>query len=110
VLSIDYDNKRLSLGGDVQAASGQYLFGDEANLERPTASHVVANVRGSIRLGPGLTLFAEVQNVFDRRYATFGTFGANDEIELEEAPSASDPRSLGPGAPRRWLFGLRTSF
>jgi iron complex outermembrane receptor protein len=110
LLSLDYDSERLSLGGDVQAASGQYLFGDEANFERPTASYVIANVRGAIRIGRALTLFAEVQNVFDKRYATFGTFGAADEVELEEVPGASDPRSLGPGAPRRWLVGLRASF
>jgi hypothetical protein len=57
-----------------------------------------------------LILFSEVRNVFDRKYATFGTFSEVDEIELDEAPSASNPRAYGPGAPRRWILGLRVRF
>ena len=42
--------------------------------------------------------------------ATFGTFGEVDEIELEEAPGASNPRAYGPGAPRRWQVGVKALF
>lgn len=110
ILSIDYDGDAWALGGDIQAASGQHFFGDEANLRQRTDAYAIANLRGSVRLGGPVTLFGEVRNLFDKSYATFGAFGATDEIELEEAPGASDPRSLGPGAPRRWSMGLRASF
>jgi iron complex outermembrane recepter protein len=106
-LSGDYDADGWQIGGDVQAASGQYLFGDEANLQPGTGSYVVANLRGSVTLAGRVSLFGEVRNLFDRHFATFGTFAATDEIDLDEAPGASDPRSLGPGAPRRWTIGLR---
>lgn len=109
-VAIDYAGEGWSLGGDVEAASGQYLFGDEANLERRTSPYFLANLRGSVRLAGALTMFAEVGNIFDARYATFGAFGATDEVVLTEAPGASDPRSLGPGAPRRFTVGLSARF
>jgi outer membrane receptor protein involved in Fe transport len=99
-----------SLGADLQAASGQYLFGDEANLERRTHANVVANLRASVKVAGPLRLFGEVTNAFDRHYATYGTFSETDQIYLREAPGASDPHSLSPGAPRRWLMGLRVAF
>lgn len=110
IVSLGFDAGAWVLGGDIQATSGQYLFGDEANLQSRTEPYAIVNVRGSARLLGPVTLFGEVRNLFNKRYASFGAFGATDEIELEEAPAASDPRSLGPGAPRRWTVGLRASF
>ena len=94
----------------MQAALGQFLFGDEGNLEPGTEGYVVANLRGSLRLMGPLSLFGEVRNVFDERYATFGAFGDTEEVELEEAPGATDPRSLGPGSPRRFTVGISARF
>lgn len=110
LISVEYSADRWSLGADIQAASGQYLFGDEANLEPRTSPYVLTNLRGSVRLAGPLSLFAEVRNLLDTRYATFGTFSATDEIPLAEAPHAEDPRSLGPGAPRRVTIGLSARF
>jgi iron complex outermembrane recepter protein len=108
-LSGDYIADRWQIGGDVQAASGQYLFGDEANLQPRTGRYIVANLRGSMTLTGPVAIFGEVRNVFNRHFETFGAFAATDEIELDEAPGASDPRSLGPGAPRRWTMGLKVN-
>ena len=110
LIGVEYDTDSWSLGGDVQAASGQFLFGDEGNLEPGTEGYVVANLRGSLRLVGPLSLFGEVRNVFDERYATFGAFGDTEEVELEEAPGATDPRSLGPGSPRRFTVGISARF
>jgi hypothetical protein len=52
----------------------------------------------------------EVSNFFDRRYATFGTFSQTSEVFLAEAPGAANPRSYTPGAPRRWLVGMKAQF
>jgi iron complex outermembrane recepter protein len=109
-VSINYISDRFTLGGDVQAQSGQVLVGDEGNDEAQTSGFAVANLYGSIRLTGPLMLFAGVTNIFDKRYATFGTFSQTSEVDLSEAPDASNPRSLGPSAPRRWLAGLRAKF
>ncbi|MBK6493099.1 MAG: TonB-dependent receptor [Sphingomonadales bacterium] len=109
-ISLDYAGKAFSLGGDMQAQSGQVLVGDEGNGEELTKGFAVANLHGSIRVIGALTFFADVSNLFDKKYATFGTFSQTSEVELSEAPDASNPRSLGPGSPRRWLAGLRMKF
>jgi outer membrane receptor protein involved in Fe transport len=110
ILAADYDGRSFTIGGNLQAQSGQYLFGDEANLQPKVKAFVLADIHGSVRLIRRLSLFAEVTNLFDRHYATFGTFSETEDVFLAEAPDASDPRSLGPGAPRRWKAGLRASF
>jgi outer membrane receptor protein involved in Fe transport len=104
------DRQGWSIGGDLIARSGQYLVGDEANLTPRVPGYIVANLRAGIDILPGVTLFGELRNAFNRKYATFGTFSEVDEIELEEAPGASDPRAYGPGAPRRWYAGLKAKF
>ncbi|ARR56167.1 TonB-dependent receptor [Rhizorhabdus wittichii DC-6] len=106
-LAVDYAGRGWSLGGDMIVRSGQYLVGDEGNDNPRLGGYAVFNLRGSVDLIRGVTLFAELRNMFDRRYATFGTFSEVGEIELEEAPGASNPRAYGPGAPRRWYAGMR---
>lgn len=114
-LTLDYTGnfkagRDWSIGGDLIARSGQYLTGDEANLTPKVPGYLIANLRAGIDLIQGVTLFGEIRNLFDRKYASFGAFSEVDEIELNEAPDASNPRAYGPGAPRRWYAGVRTRF
>jgi iron complex outermembrane receptor protein len=114
-LTLDYagrfaGNRGWSVGGDLIARSGQYLIGDEANLNAKAPGYLIANFRAGIDIVPGVTLFGELRNAFNRKYATFGAFSEVDEIELEEVPGASDPRAYGPGAPRRWYAGVKARF
>lgn len=109
-VSLDYEQPRWSVGADLVVRSGQFLAGDEANENARVPGYWVANVRGSVTLRPGLSLFGEVSNVFDRRFATFGAFSEVDDIALAEAPGASNPRAYGPGAPRRWQIGVKAAF
>lgn len=51
-----------------------------------------------------------MQNVFKKRYSTFGTYAPVDSVPLLEAPGLADPKSLSPGAPRSVYAGLRLSF
>jgi outer membrane receptor protein involved in Fe transport len=109
-LSLDYAGRGWSIGGDVIARSGQYLVGDEGNDNAKVPGYALFNLRGSVTIIPGVSLFGELRNVFNRKYATFGTFSEVDEIELDEAPGASDPRAYGPGSPRRWYVGMKAAF
>lgn len=108
-LSADYQGRGWTIGGDIQLRSGQYHVGDEANLIGRTPGYAVVNLRGGFDILPGLKLFGEVNNLFDKHYATFGTFMDVSEVPLAEAPNASDPRAYGPGAPRRWRLGLKAA-
>ena len=81
-----------------------------AALSLPARAFVHAGVATEVLAAPRLTASIEVRNVFDERYATFGAFGDTEEVELEEAPGATDPRSLGPGSPRRFTVGISARF
>ena len=56
------------------AATGQYLFGDEANLTKQLPGYFVLNLNTSYQVTPNIQLFGLVQNVLDAKYYVYGTF------------------------------------
>lgn len=107
VAGVSYQAGRLTVKARVQAQSGQWRRGDEANEDALLPGFFRADLGGAWTLGKGVSAFVDVTNVFNRRYASFGTYTETDEIFLAEVPVASDPRADTPGAPRRFLIGLR---
>ena len=95
--------RALGIGGDVLANSGQYLRGDEANLLGQTAGYAIVNLRANYRVNDHLSLFARVDNLFDRHYVTFGTLGDPTRV----VPADDDPRFYGPGPPRGAWVGVK---
>jgi iron complex outermembrane recepter protein len=114
-LNLDYAGKagawrRFTVGGTLSARSGQALLGDESNRAPLVPGYVLVDVRAGIEIVRDIKLFAEVRNLLDRAHATFGTFGQIGSVPLAEAPGASSPRFLSPGAPRRWTIGISCGF
>ena len=101
-----------SMAADVLviASSSRVYRGDEANDNGRMASFVRVDVGLTADITPNAMLFARVENVLDQDYETFGTYGDTGELFLEEAPLASDPRFLTPGAPRAVYVGGRLTF
>lgn len=97
------------LGLTMRARSGQRLLGDEGNDNPRTPAYAVFDLDAKVTLAPGLELAAELRNLFDRHYATAGTFAEIDDVVLSEAPGADDPRAYAPGAPRRLTVSVRAS-
>jgi outer membrane receptor protein involved in Fe transport len=91
------------VGGELQAQSGQTLRGDEAGRLDPVPGFAVVNLDARWDPTPRLGFFARIDNLFDRRYATFGALGDASEV----IPGISDPRFLGPAPPRGAWVGLR---
>jgi outer membrane receptor protein involved in Fe transport len=87
----------------LRAASSQFLRGDEANDHRPIPGYAVAALRLAVER-PRWSLAANVTNLFDRRYATFGVYGQNPlgTYPGRYDPAAASPveRFLTPGYPR----------
>ena len=103
----------VTLGADLVATGSQVLVGDEANQDRRLPAWWSANLHGSVRLGRGIELFGRVDNLFDRRFATYGTYfetDALDNLASSPLPASPDPRSYTPAAPRSILVGLRASW
>jgi len=99
-----------TVGAAVIAASGQVLFGDEANLTPRTPGYFVLNLNTSYRLTPQIELFGLVRNVTDARYYTYGTFSPTGAIPIVQAPGASNPRSYSVAAPVGGFAGVRLTF
>jgi outer membrane receptor protein involved in Fe transport len=95
-------SESLTVGGDIVYNSAQYLRGDEANKLAPIGGFAIMNLRAVYRINPHWTVYARVQNVFDRRYADFGVIGSAGNV----LPQFTDPRLLSPGAPRAGWLGV----
>ena len=96
-----------TVGADMVAVSGQYLVGDESNLNPKLPGYWVANLHTTYKVSKQVEVFGQVRNVFDKRYYTGGAFFEVDAIPFL---GLSDPRTVSPGAPRTFYAGLRGKF
>jgi outer membrane receptor protein involved in Fe transport len=94
------------VGADGVYVGPQYLAGDDSNQNPQMPGYTVFNLRSTLALGQNLELFAQIQNLFQRRYYTYGTFFETDTLPYL---NLSDPRTFLPGAPRTFFFGIRMS-
>jgi len=97
-------------GIDGQLQSGQYLFGDEANLTPRLPSYFVMNAHSTYDVTPRIQLFVNARNLLDRRYYTYGTFSPTSSVFLAQAPNATNPRSYSLAAPLGFFGGVRVKF
>ncbi len=110
-LGVDYKvTDAWTVGGSGIYASGQFLFGDEANLTTPTPPYFVLNLHTSYQVTKNLQLFALLENAFDATYYTFGTFSPTSSVPIVQAPGVANPRSYSPAAPIAVTVGLRATF
>jgi outer membrane receptor protein involved in Fe transport len=101
-------------GATLLAFSGQYARGDENNQDRngALAGYGLLSLDAHWQLARGWQLFATVDNVFDRRYATFAQVGANF---FTGAGGSFDPTNVQaeqfrtPGAPRAAWIGIKAA-
>jgi len=111
--SIDYSiTDAFKVGGDALWVSSQYFVGDESNQAQRVPSYAVFNLHGSYQINKTFQIYARADNVFDNRYATYGTFfdtGAVPNFANGGAPF-TDPRSLSPARPRAFYTGLKAIF
>ena len=96
----------LDAGFTVRGQSGQYVRGDEANLLLPIPGFAIADAHARFRVTRRLSLVAQVRNLFDRRYYTFGVLG--DASLIDEALART--RFYSPGAPRAAWVGAEVTF
>lgn len=103
---------RWKVGADLIAASGQYFFGDNANLLNQLGGYTRVDVSTSFDLTENIQLYAFAKNIFDARYGLFGTL-----FDAEEAPivgpheiNFENPRSIVPAAPVAVYGGVKVKF
>ncbi|HEY3177664.1 MAG TPA: TonB-dependent receptor [Casimicrobiaceae bacterium] len=115
-LRVAYDpDGTISLGVTLVYASSQYALGDENNqdVHRRLPAYAVVHLDAMYQATATLQLFAQVANLFDRRYQSVALLGAN----VFTGPSGTFGPASGippvaeqfraPGAPRGIWVGLR---
>ena len=110
---IDYSvTDAFKVGGDALFVSNQYFVGDESNQFPRLPSYAVFNLHASYQINKTFQIYGRVNNIFDNRYATYGTF-----FEIDDVPNFAnggapftDPRSVSPAQPRAFYAGLKATF
>lgn len=103
-------NQDLSVGTEFLYASDSYYRGDEANENKKIPSYSIINVYFAYQISPQLSLSAKVDNLFDREYETFGTYGEADEVLEDFYPDVDEPYFVGPARPRSVSVGVNYKF
>ncbi|MCW3473455.1 TonB-dependent receptor [Limobrevibacterium gyesilva] len=98
-----------TIGATAIGASGQFLFGDEANLTRKLPAYVVLNLNTSYSLTRNIQVFATAQNITSAKYDTYGTFSPTSSVPIVQVPGATNPRSYSPAAPVGIFAGVRVT-
>lgn len=123
--------RAVSVDVDVVAASGTYARGNENNQHQPdgvyylgrgtTSGYALVNVGGRYRVNGWLHLLAQLNNVLDQRYETFGQLGpagatADGAFIARALPAVNGafpvPQTtfFTPGAPRQAWIAARLRF
>jgi iron complex outermembrane receptor protein len=106
-----------SVGGTLSYVGPSFYRGDEANLNPQLPGYTVASLRTSYQFGKHLQVFANIQNLFDRRYSTYGILGDPTGVGAPGVPADGvfgdpdvDPRFQSPSMPRAYFGGVKISF
>ena len=101
-----------NVGLSAQLSSAIYARGDENNRDANgmISGYGIVNLDTRYQVNSRVELFARINNLFDRRYANFGTLGHNVFTGPNQSYDGLNPVSeqfLGYGAPRGAWAGLR---
>lgn len=110
-LSFDREfTENFNMGGEYLYSSSQYYRGDEANENEKIAGHSVVNLYVNYDVTPQLALSFRLDNLFDKQYFTFGTYGESEEVLEDIYPEVSSVEFVGPAKPRTFAVSLSYKF
>ena len=102
-LGLDFDWQEIDnllVDMSVNYTGGQYFRGDEANENRQLGGYTVVDVSATWQLTEALKLGLRVDNLLDKEYETFGTYGEADEVLEGIYDDIESTEFVGVGAPR----------
>jgi outer membrane receptor protein involved in Fe transport len=126
-LVLDYDlTPRWNIGGNLIAASGSYLHGDENNANQAggtngagayisgsgwISGYTVVNLQSTYHVTKHVQVFARLSNLFDKQYATAGfltssSFNPNGTF-IPNPNNWPNENAVSPAAPRAIWIGMR---
>jgi iron complex outermembrane receptor protein len=106
-----------TVGGTWSYIGPSFYRGDEDNQNPELPGYTVASLRTSYQVTRHVLLFANIQNLFDRHYATYGILGDPTGVGAPGVPADGalgdpgvDPRFQSPAMPRAYFGGLKVTF
>ncbi len=129
-LVLDYDlTPRWNIGGNLIAASGSYLHGNENNANQAggtngegayvsgsgwISGYTVVNLQSTYHVKKHAQVFARVNNLFDKQYATAGfltssSFNPNGSF-IPNPNNWPNENAISPAAPRAIWAGIRVQW
>lgn len=106
-----------SLGGTFNYASSSFYHGDASNQNAPLAGYSVLGLQSSLQVTKKIAVFSNIQNLFDRRYTTYGLFSDPTGVGAPGIPigiPSNDPsvqnKFQSPAMPRAFFIGVRFSW
>jgi iron complex outermembrane receptor protein len=119
-LKLGVDYKILpdwTVGATLNLASSFYYAGDESNQLAPIPGYTVVNLHTSYKPLPHLEVFASINNLLNRQYATWGILSDPTGVGCPGVPldgvtngPGVDNRFLSPAAPFEAFGGVRITF
>ena len=111
-LGLDLDvTSRWTLGADLLYVGAEYYGGDESNQNPKLPGYATLGLHTTYRVSPRLQLRGQIENLLNRRYATFGTFFDNSSyVGNPEFPDLTDTRTSTPGKPFAAYVGVKVSY
>jgi iron complex outermembrane receptor protein len=95
------------LGADLIVVGSQYYVGDDSNLNEKLPAYWVVNLHTSYQVTKEISVFGLVTNLFNQKYATYGTFFDPQSVMNAISTVLSDHRMITPAQPLSVYAGLR---
>ncbi|WP_456362452.1 TonB-dependent receptor [Xanthomonas arboricola] len=129
-LGVDWQRDALTLGAGVRAVSGRVASGNEdgqvdnaqegeaapERIDIGTAGYALVDLQARWAVTARVAVFARIDNLFDRQYATYAAvaedvFPDGELARPQDTPVETGPaRFLAPGVPRQYVIGVRWTF
>jgi len=100
----------INIGGEYLYSSSQFYRGDEANENDKIVGHSVVNMYLNYGITPQLALSVRINNLLDKQYYTFGTYGESEEVLEDVYPEVDSVEFVGPAKPRSFAITLSYKF
>jgi len=106
-----------TLGASLNLVSSFYYVGDESNQLTPIPGYTTVKLYSTYKPVPHLEVFASIDNLFNRKYATWGILSDPTGIGAPGIPTTGvtngtgvNNRFLSPAAPFETFGGVRITF
>ena len=98
---------KWKVGADLVVVGSQFYVGDDANQNERLPAYWTVNLHTSYQVHKDVQLFGIVKNLFDRRYAVYGTYFEPESIENAIPNPPTNQRTQTPAQPLSIYAGMR---